>query len=84
MTTDAVLAEVSARGLALAAREGRLVLRGDRSLFTPALLRVLRWHREEILRRLSAPAVGGEQPIAGSAPAVGGEQPIAGAAEAVA
>lgn len=51
MTTDELLSELAARGLAVAIERGVPRLRGPRGAVTPVLLRVLRHHRLEILRR---------------------------------
>lgn len=52
MTTDELLAELADRGLTLILGEDGPRLRGPRTMATPTLLAVLRWHREEITRRL--------------------------------
>jgi hypothetical protein len=56
MTTDEVLAELAERRLELRFREdGTPYLHGPRLMATDALLRVLRHHRREIIRRLRPP-----------------------------
>ena len=55
MTTDQLLAELGERGLSVVLKDGLPRLCGDRSQATPPLLAVLRWHREEIVRRLNPP-----------------------------
>lgn len=62
MTTDQLLAALKARGLTVKAGKGGPVLVGNPALVTEKLRRVLKWHREEILRRLDLPD--SEQPPA--------------------
>lgn len=52
MTTAEVLAAVQARGLTITVKDGRPVLGGKdaKKYATPALLKVLRWHRDGILK----------------------------------
>lgn len=53
MTTDEVLAELAARGLKVVLTpDGSPALLGKREEVTPALMGALRWHRDEIVRRL--------------------------------
>ena len=52
MTTDKLLELLEARGLKVIAHEGQPAIRGKPSAVTPALLKVLAWHREELSRRL--------------------------------
>ncbi len=53
MTTDALLALLSDRGLAVVALEGgQLALHGPRTEATPSLLAVLAFHKAELSRRL--------------------------------
>jgi hypothetical protein len=52
MTTDDLMGRLARRGLEVIVRpDGSTCLRGDRSQATPRLLRVIRHHRAEILRR---------------------------------
>jgi hypothetical protein len=52
MTTDELLSILEDRGLRVEARdEGRLVVVGDPAQVTPALRRVLAFHRAELARR---------------------------------
>jgi hypothetical protein len=53
VTTDQVLECVRARNLTVVVRDGRPELCGKKQLMTPTLLRVLRHHRAEIIRRLT-------------------------------
>lgn len=52
MTTDEVLAVLRERGLEVVLKDGEPALRGNAAEATPKLLRVLKLHRAEILRRL--------------------------------
>lgn len=53
MTTDEVLAAVNERGLKLhAGSDGTLIVIGLDEEKTPALLRVLGWHRDGIINRI--------------------------------
>lgn len=63
MTTDQVLKAIAERGLAVVLHEGKPVLRGPKAEVTPKLLNALRWHREEIARRLTP-----ENPVATAEP----------------
>ncbi len=55
MSTDDLLAELAERGLAIAFVGGNPTLRGPAEAATPVLIRVLKRHREEIVRRLAPP-----------------------------
>lgn len=52
MTTDEILAVLKDRGLAVVCDDGgNLALRGDKAQATPALLRVLAFHKGELVER---------------------------------
>lgn len=53
MTTDELLEAIAGRTILLVIRDGKLLLMGDDEDVTPALLNVVRWHEEEIIRRLT-------------------------------
>lgn len=52
MTTDEFVQALTLRGLMVAWANGRPVLQGPKHMATPALLRVLQHHRDEIVRRV--------------------------------
>jgi len=56
MTTDEILAELQRRELKVAVVDGKPVLRGDRTQATPNLINALRWHKDEIVKRLTGQA----------------------------
>lgn len=62
MTTDEVIRTLEEVGIKVAIREGRPVLVGDRAKVTPAMLAMLRWHREAIVERLAGGAAAPEAP----------------------
>ncbi len=53
MTTDEILQEIQARGLTVAVKEGRPILRGSKVLASPPLMAAIKWHRDEIVRRFA-------------------------------
>jgi len=69
VTAEEVLAAAQQRGLAVAlSPDGRLLLKGPGGEKTPALIGLLKAHREGILAFLSAPPLGPEPPAAPAAP----------------
>jgi hypothetical protein len=53
MTTDELLAKLAQRGVQVVlGKDGVPKLCGDKTIVTPKLRRVLRWHRDAIIERL--------------------------------
>ena len=54
MTTDEVIRELAVRGFTLVLEDGLPRLAGNKGMLTPALRKVLHWHREGIIRHLQS------------------------------
>lgn len=58
MTTDQVLEVLKDRKLLLVIQpDGSPVVKGDKEAMTPTLLRVLKFHKDEIVKRLAPPKI---------------------------
>lgn len=55
MTTEELLSILKDRGLTVVQDGNQLALRGDKKQATPALMRVLKLHREKIIKIISPP-----------------------------